>query len=205
VNEEARWTFADAGLEHRAGLEALFDAAGSPCHCRYWHFQGDKNAWLDRCYVNVGDNRRQLAEALATRSDEARGLVALRADGALVGWLKAAPAAVMGKVYGQRLYRGLPCFQGDRSGVFTIGCVLVRPDARHLGLARALVAAVVRHAPAWGARSLEAFPRRPREAVSDEELWTGPVNAFVAAGFVEVNDFAPYPVLRKQLTDADGS
>lgn len=199
MSDPSRFTFADAGPEHGPGLEALFEAAGSPCYCRYWHFTGDKNAWLERCYVGTGENRAELAAALATGSDQARGVVALREDGAVVGWLKAAPAEGMGKVYGQRLYRGLPCFQGDRSGVFTIGCLLVRPDARHQGLARALVAAVVERAPAWGARALEAFPRRPREAVSDEELWTGPASAFVAAGFVEVNDFAPYPVLRREL------
>ena len=28
---------------------ALFDAAGSPCFCRFWHFTGTNNEWLDRC------------------------------------------------------------------------------------------------------------------------------------------------------------
>lgn len=200
MSAPSRFTFADAGPEHGPGLEALFEAAGSPCYCRYWHFTGDKNAWLERCYVHTGDNRAELAAALAARSEQARGVVASRDDGAVVGWIKAAPAEVMGKLYDQRLYRKLPCFQGDRSGVLTIGCLLVRPDARHQGLARALVAAVVERATAWGARALEAFPRRPREAVSDEELWTGPASAFFAAGFVEVNDFAPYPVLRLELS-----
>jgi hypothetical protein len=35
--------------------------------------------------------------------------------------------------------------------------------------------------------------------VSDEELWTGPVGAYAASGFVEVHGFAPYPVLRRAL------
>jgi hypothetical protein len=46
---------------------------------------------------------------------------------------------------------------------------------------------------------IEAFPRRPKEPVNDEELWTGPVSAFTANGFIEVNTFEPYPVLRREL------
>jgi hypothetical protein len=54
-------------------------------------------------------------------------------------------------------------------------------------------------APSWGARALEAFPRRPSEPVRDDELWTGPMAAFEDSGFVEVHAFAPYPVLRRAL------
>jgi hypothetical protein len=66
-------------------------------------------------------------------------------------------------------------------------------------VATALVAGAVRIAPSWGARALEALPRRPREPVSDEELWTGPMGAYAANGFVEVHAFEPYPVLRRDL------
>jgi hypothetical protein len=37
-------------------------------------------------------------------------------------------------------------------------------------------------------------------AVSDEELWTGPMGAYVRNGFVEVSDFEPYPVLRRVIS-----
>jgi len=187
-----------AGPAHREGLVALFEAAGSPCYCRFWHFAGDSNAWLDRCYNRTGDNRADLEAALAAGGDEARGVVAVDA-GALVGWLKVAPATVMKKAYDRRLYRDLPCFEGDRAGVFVIGCALVHPAHRRRGVVTALVAGAVRLAPAWGARALEAFPRVPREAVSDDELWTGPMGAYAQSGFVVVNDFEPYPVLRREL------
>lgn len=188
-----------AGPEHEAGLSALFEAAHCACHCRYWHFTGDKNDWLARMALAPEDNRAELHQALREGSDEARGIVALTEDGALVGWLKVAPAQAMGKVYTQRLYRNLPCFRGERDGVFTIGCALVHPHHRHQGVATTLVDAAVRIAPSWGARALEAFPRRPREPVSDEELWTGPMGAYAKSGFVEVDSFEPYPVLRREL------
>lgn len=190
-----------AGPAHLAGLCALFEAAGSPCYCRYFHFEGPVNEWLERCAVRKDENRAELEAALLAGSDEARGVVALGPGGPadVIGWLKVAPAAAVQKAYDKRLYKGLPCFSGDRAGVFLIGCALVHPAHRRKGVASALVAGAVRIAPLWGARALEALPRRPREPVSDEELWTGPMGAFAASGFVEVHEFEPYPVLRRPL------
>jgi GNAT superfamily N-acetyltransferase len=208
-----------ASLAHWEGLARLFEATSSPCYCRFWHFTGSNNAWLERCAEAPAENRAALERALAEGSDEGRGLVALAAGAGadtsagagagvdavagagadVVGWMKVAPATVMKKLYDRRLYKNLPCFAGDRSGVFVIGCALIHPSYRRRGVAKALVEGAVRLAPAWGARALEAFPRRPKEPVNDEELWTGPVSAFTASGFVEVNTFEPYPVLRRDL------
>lgn len=187
-----------AGPAHMAGLRALFEAAHCPCYCRFWHFEGTNNEWLDRCANATEENAAALGRALETGDDEARGVVALR-GGALVGWLKVAPARIMRKAYERRFYKQLPAFRGDREGVFLIGCALVHPAARKQGVATALVAGAVRLAPSWGARSLEALPRRPKEPVVDEELWTGPMGAFTQNGFVEVDGLEPYPVLRRAL------
>ncbi|APR79626.1 Hypothetical protein A7982_04973 [Minicystis rosea] len=188
-----------AGPEHLDGLNALFAAAGSHCHCRFWHFAGTNNDWLDRCYNQTDVNRSEFEDALRSDGDEARGVVALDEHGTLIGWLKVAPATVMKKAYDRRFYRNLPCFSGDRTGIFLIGCALVHPAHRHRGVATALVAGAVRIAPQWGARALEAFPRRPNAPVSDDELWTGPMGVYEKNGFIEVHTFEPYPVLRREL------
>ena len=55
-------------FEPRATLDALaalFERAESPCFCRYWHFEGDKNAWLDRC---ANRPRRTATRAAGRRS-----------------------------------------------------------------------------------------------------------------------------------------
>lgn len=191
------------------GLAALFEAAASPCYCRYWHFEGDKNAWLARCYVEVGTNRRELEVDLERSAPEAHGLVALQTPVTgsapqVVGWLKVAPAAVAAKAYDQKLYRKLPCFDGDRTGVFLLGCALVHPDVRRRGVLRALVRAAQALSPTWGARSLEVLPRRPSAPVSPEELWVGPAQLFLDEGFEEVHAFEPYPVLRWTAPAAPG-
>lgn len=192
-----------ASPAHLQGLLGLFEASSSPCYCRFFHFEGTNNAWLERCALSPDENKAAFSQALSESHPEARGVIAEcpspSGEIQLVGWLKVAPLAVMRKAYERRLYKNLPCFEGDRTGVFTIGCALVHPAYRHRGIARALIRGAVELAPAWGARALEAFPRRPKEPVSDEELWSGPINAFIENGFAEVNSFEPYPVLRRVL------
>jgi GNAT superfamily N-acetyltransferase len=182
---------------HAAGLAALFASNGFGCFCRYWHFEGTSRDWLARCAQRPEENRDEMLAALSAGSPEMRGMVALR-GGELVGWLKLAPAAAVSKLYEQRLYKGLPCFGGDRSGVFCVGCLLVREDQRHRGVAHALLAGALTQAAAWGASAIEAFPRSD-PGVADVSLMLGPTQLFLDAGFELVHDFYPYPVLRRQL------
>ncbi|MGE0327214.1 MAG: N-acetyltransferase family protein [Polyangiaceae bacterium] len=178
-------------------LQALFAAAKAPCHCRWWDFDGDKNEWLDRCYNRPEANRDELL--LAVQSSELPGIVARRTDSdEVVGWLRLSAAEQIPKLYAQRLYRGLPCFEGERRGVFSLGCFLVHPSERRQGVARALLTRAVTEARALNGISLEAFPRRD-ERLGPEALWTGPFELLREFGFEVVNDFGPYPVLRLAL------
>lgn len=183
------------GPEHTAALAELFVRAGSSCFCQFWHFDGDKNAWLARLAFEPDKNR----EALAARAESAPpgGLVALRGERA-VGWMKLEPARSLPKLYAQRIYRSLPCFEGVRDGVLTVGCFLVDPDERRRGVARALLRAGIAFARESGAIMLEAFPRRAHD-VGDEMLWTGPMVLLEHEGFEVVHDQAQYPVMRKRL------
>jgi GNAT superfamily N-acetyltransferase len=185
---------------HAAGLAALFAANGYGCFCRFWHFDGTSREWLERCAQRSDENRSEMMAALAEGSPEMSGLVACH-EAEIVGWLKLAPAPTLGKLYGQRLYKGLDCLGGARDGVFTVACLLVREDVRHRGVARALLAGAIAHAPRWGARALEAFPRSDPE-LADASLMLGPTQLFLSAGFEVVRDFYPYPVLRRLLPSA---
>lgn len=194
-----RFSIEPVGIQHTDGLSRLFSADASPCHCRYWHFEGERNAWLERCAFSPEQNEAEFRDALARGTDQARGLVATSSGGDVVGWMKVAPAFAIRKLYDQRLYRHLPCFEGERDGVFTIGCLLVHPDWRRKGVARALIEGAVRLAPSFGARVLEAFPRHVPEGTHDSELWLGPANVYLENGFRVVHEIGPYPVLRRDL------
>lgn len=189
-----------AEARHGAALVSLFARTNTPCHCQYWHFVGDKNAWLDRLFHAPDENGA--AFLIGLEQAGLKGVVAL-ADGHAVGWMKLCPAERMLKLYEQRLYRGLACFGGPRNGVLTVGCMLVDEDWRRRGVARSLLRAGVELAVAAGARAIEAFPRRA-EPIQAHELWLGPLGIFLDAGFRVVNDFAPYPVLRYDVNGIQG-
>jgi GNAT superfamily N-acetyltransferase len=191
-------TLEAAGPQHTDALLALFERTATPCHCQYWHFSGDKNAWLERLFHAPELNRSAFVDDLARSG--MKGVVALRESKA-VGWMKLCLAETIPKLYDQRLYRGLPCFSGPRDGVLSVGCLLVDEELRRTGVARALVRAGVELAERSGARAIEAFPRRT-DVAGPAELWTGPARIFIDAGFKIVNDFQPYPVLRYEVNEA---
>ena len=183
---------------HATGLASLFASNGYGCYCRFWHFGGTSREWLERCAQRPEENCREMQAALAAGSLEMRGLVATRSD-EVIGWLKLAPAPALPKLYEQRLYKGLPCFTGDRARTWCVACLLVREDQRHRGVARALLATALELAPAWGASAIEAFPRSDPD-LADQSLMLGPTRLFLEAGFEVIHDFYPYPVLRRQLS-----
>ena len=175
----------------------LFDASSSPCFCRYWHFTGTKNEWLDRCAHRPEENLAEQIAALRDGDPSARGLVALE-DGALVGWMKVAPREALPKLTSLPVYRALPF----EEGTWSIGCFLVAAAARRRGVARALVRAAEALVLSWGGRVLEGHPRRSEAPLYDEEAWQGPERVFIELGFEPVHDVAPYPVYRKVLLAA---
>ena len=182
---------------HLQGLRALFEAAASPCFCRYWHFEGNKNEWLERCAFRPEENAAELAAAIEARPDGGEGLVALAttpSPSPVVGWMKLILRRRVPKLRGLPVYRSVDL--GDDDATLAIGCFLVHPAARGRGVARALVRAAPSFARAWGARWVEAYPRRSTEPLHPEEAWQGPEQLFLEAGFSAVHDVRPYPVYR---------
>jgi GNAT superfamily N-acetyltransferase len=177
-------------------LSGLFERVGSGCYCEWWHFDGDKNAWLDRLAHAPETNRARLAER--AQSPELLGVVALSPAGDAIGWMKLTFARAVTKIYAQRPYRGLPCFSSDRERTATVGCFLVDPAFRRRGVGRKLLGTGIELARGAGAVAIEAFPRRA-EGIRDDELWTGPYGLFVEHGFDVVHELAQYPVVRRML------
>jgi GNAT superfamily N-acetyltransferase len=188
-----------AGAQHTQGLLALFESAGSGCYCNYWHFEGDKNAWLERCYLRPEENRAALAARLA--GQELCGVVAL-AGASVCGWLKLSRATSVPRLYAQKPYRNLPLLgadtQPERERVFAVGCTYVAEANRGRGIGRALLRAAIRAVRDAGGSAIEAFPRGTPdgERLRHDEVWMGPEALYLGAGFERRSDFRPYPLLR---------
>ena len=175
-------------------LAALFDRNNHGCYCQWWRFDGDKNAWLARLAHEPEANRRTLLHAPSGPSS-----VAFDADGVAIGFMRLEPALELPKLYRERVYRELPCFSGQRTGVYTVGCFYVDEAQRRRGVARALLRHGIREVRHLGGTAIEAFPRRG-EGLPVDQAFTGPFELFAAEGFKVVHDFAPYPVLRLTLS-----
>lgn len=181
-----------------AAVRGLFGRASSSCFCRFWHFQGTKNEWLDRCANAPEANAHELERAVSAGDPSARALVALeRATGDAIGWMKLTARSEVPKLRALPVYRALDL--GDERTTFSIGCLLVDPAQRRRGVARALVSAAPPFVARWGGRAIEAYPRRASAPLYDEEAWQGHEALFRELGFDVVHDVAPYPVYRKVL------
>lgn len=181
-----------AAPRHAALVSDLFTRADVPCFCQYYQFEGDHRDWQNRC-ANARDTSRVALES-EIESENLNAWVARYRD-QVVGWTRVRTPAEMTRAYDGRLYRGLPCFSGERDNVFTLSCFLIDPHWRRQGLATELLHAVTEWARDRGASALEALPRGSSE-VTDEEQWMGPLAMYEEAGFETVHAFAPYPVLR---------
>ncbi len=179
-----------------ARLAALFEACGCACHCRYWHFEGTKNDWIERCALRPEENRAEMEHALAVGDDTARGIISSEGE-RVVGWMKLAPRATLPKLRSLGPYRRLDL--GTDDGVYSIGCFLVHPEHRHQGVAKGLIETAKQVVRTWNGRALEAYPHAIDRAMYDEEAWMGPAKIFADAGFLPVAGEAAYPVLRFDL------
>lgn len=177
---------------HAEGLARLFERADCPCYCQYWSFGGDHREWQIRCATDRPQNRADLFADL--EAERIHGVVARQAE-SILGYVRVDRPSVLKKTYEGRLYRGLPCFSGNRESVWAVACFLVDPEERRQGIARQLLEAAIELARAQGAETLEAFPRGATD-VSDGEQWTGPLPLYEKLGFQRIHDFAPYPVYR---------
>jgi GNAT superfamily N-acetyltransferase len=175
---------------------ALFEACGSACFCRWWHFEGTKNDWLARGVQEPQRNRDEQLALTLSGAPEGGGLLALEGSEAL-GWMKLAPRASLPKLLHQGAYRRLQL--GASEGIWSIGCLLVAPTRRRAGVARSLIHAAHDYVSRWGGTALEAYPRRAQHRLHDEEAWMGTAELFASCGFIEVAGEGPYPVMRKDV------
>ena len=170
-------------------LESLFGERGAcgGCWCMWWRLP--RSAWV----AGKGDGNRRAFRARVARGTPP-GLLAYR-SGEPVGWCAVTPRDELPVLDRSRNLKPV-----DDVPAWCVSCLFVRRDLRGRGIARSLLDAAATFAEAHGANVLEGYPIDPLDGkhMPAAFVWTGTLELFRRAGFVEVARRAPTrPIVRK--------
>lgn len=151
---------------------------GASCQCQWWMMP---NTDFQR---TTRDDREGMLRAELDRQP-APGLVAY-IDGEAAGWVRIGPRTAQPRLSRTRAFAASPHPWHD-AGAWAVTCFVVRREHRGAGVMSRLLAAAVHHARANGASVIEAYPVDTSVTTrSSNELYTGILSVFEAAGFREV-------------------
>ncbi len=169
-------------------LVALFGpdrGAYGQCWCMWWRLTG-------REFDTLGAEGRRAAFQARSRTAPPPGLLAYRA-GAPVGWVAVAPRGELGRLNRSPLLKPV-----DDVPVWAINCLFVAPAHRRTGLTAHLIEAAVDLATRNDAAAVEAYPRALVDGrAADDGIFTGTLDMFTSAGFVEVARRGDRPIVRR--------
>lgn len=153
------------------------------CCCAYNYLDHNVVKWADR---GGGENRATLCALV--EAGTARGWLAYR-DGAVVGWLNAAPRSH---------YPAYACHDGNDASAGALTCFVNSPSARRQGIASALLAAACAGFAEQGCATIEAWPKRNAHDAASQ--YHGPLDMYLANGFVVVRDAPESPLIQVRRT-----
>lgn len=171
-------------------LESLFGPHGAyqGCWCMWWRLSG-------REFAAAGPKGRRAALHERARQNPPPGLLAYDAAGVPIGWLAMAPREEFG-----RLQRSPKLKPVDDRRVWSLNCFYVDRSHRRQGVAAALLTAAVEYAASHGAEQVEGYPIDTGQPVDDDDIYTGTLALFLAAGFHEVARRGGRPIVRRSTS-----
>src|SRR6185312_9604912 len=180
-------------------LQAVFGVRGAAANCQCQRYKLRPREAFSKFPVEERAGRlREQTECGHPGSPTTSGLVAYL-DGEPAGWCAVEPrSAFTGLVRNNRVpWEGRDEDKADDS-VWAVTCLFTRAGFRKRGVSRALARAAVDFARERGARALEAYPMKSKNALL-EELHVGTEATFATAGFTEVGR----PTLRRVVMRID--
>ncbi|WP_199236978.1 GNAT family N-acetyltransferase [Kribbella antiqua] len=167
-------------------VAAVMGERGDParCFCQYFRLRGQQWSAATR-----ETNRRDL-RAQVRSGDLPPGVLAYD-DNAPVGWCAVAPRTAYPRVLAS------PSWRTDHPDAWVITCFVVPVGHRRQGVAGELARGAVEFARTYGAQTVEgcAVDTAQASGVSSADLYRGPLNVFLDAGFKEVGRTNPRWVL----------
>ncbi|GAA4354821.1 GNAT family N-acetyltransferase [Microbacterium rhizosphaerae] len=169
---------------------------GHSCQCQWWmitnaQWQGtsmEEREGMLRAEVDAGPPPALVAYV----------------DGEAAGWVRVGPRTAQVRLARTRAFAESP-HPFDDPSVWAVSCFVVRREHRGSGLTAELLDAAVAYARAQGAKVVEAYPIDPTAADKrPNELYTGILSTFLAAGFTEVARPKPHlAIVEKAVAEGE--
>lgn len=145
----------------------------------------DWSDWAKRTAEQNEEFRRKLFDR-----GEYDGYLLYR-DDQPVGWCQCGPRDRLPNLVGEFGFK-------PEADVWALTCFLIVPGYRKRGLMRKLVAAVLDDLRTRGVTTVEAYPKTSRH-LDDIDLWNGPEQVFLDAGFSLLREAGARRIYRRVL------
>jgi len=169
-------------------LQAIFDISKNSrgCHCQWFKY-------ADRDWRQIPHEERAMLQRDESGCEDpgatrTTGLVAY-VDGEPAAWVALEPRVAYRRLLSKpTVWSGRHEDKAD-DGVWAVTCFVVRKPFRGMHLTYVLAEAALGYAREQGAEALEAYPmvHSPEVTITWDELYVGPLNAFLAAGYEVVS------------------
>lgn len=151
---------------------------GRSCQCQWWMITNAQ-------WQGTSQEERQGMLRAEVDAGPPPALVAY-VDGEAAGWVRVGPRTAQQRIARTRAFADSPHPFDDES-VWAVSCFVIRREHRGAGLTAELLDAALAYAADNGARVVEAYPVDPTAAKKRaNEMYTGILSTFLAAGFTEV-------------------
>lgn len=167
-------------FDHRAFSD---NPRWASCYCFFPHAPHETEKWSER---TGSQNRQAVSQRILAGTQ--RGYLAYD-GGEVVGWCNAGLHSTFTTLD--------PPTALDAGPVGAIVCFVIAPSHRRKGVASKLLAAVLEGFRSQQVRIVEAYPRA--ETRNDAQNHTGPLDMYLKAGFVRVDENDGTVTVRKEL------
>jgi len=155
----------------------------SKCYCYSFHFTGADEDWSRE------RNREAIIQLI--NEDKLKGYLAFSGS-KVVGWCN-----VNKRSNYQSLEKHYKLPENGPGKICSIVCFLIDPDFRQQGIARKLLEHIIVNCTKKDYDLLEAYPGKNEK--SCEGHYKGPLSMYRKQGFVIINEFDNYSIVRKEL------
>lgn len=170
-----------AGIDRWNDVQHSLSGGGDGRHCQCGWWMVGNAEWSA---ATIEERRDRLHQEVA--SGPPPGIIAY-VDGEPAGWVRIGPRTAHARIARTRNIVATTKEPLDDPAVWAVSCFVVRREHRGEGVTGALLDAAIAYARDSGARVVEAYPvDTTGTKQTSNELFTGVLTTFLAAGFAEV-------------------